>query len=116
MVGIHGVGSSPRPLVAARKATDRLGDQMTQARHAREKARVLRDFPDGRPDDDAASREAPQTCRVVGRGEVKGGAYAPPALRKSNSGMPIALALSARLSVTPEPGNTTMPIGNASSS
>ena len=48
-----------RGLVAARKATDRLGDQMTQARRAREKARVLRGFPDGRPDDDAASREAP---------------------------------------------------------
>jgi hypothetical protein len=44
------------------------------------------------------------------------GGYAPPALRKSKSGMPIALALSARLSVTPVPGNTTMPIGRASSS
>src|SRR6185369_11504072 len=43
------------------KATDRLGDQMTQARRAREKARVLRGFPDGRPHDDAASREAPHT-------------------------------------------------------
>ena len=65
MVGIHGVGSSSRPLVAARKATDRLGDQMTQARHAREKARVLRGFPDGRPDDDAASREAPHKGAAV---------------------------------------------------
>lgn len=41
---------------------------------------------------------------------------APPLLRKSNSGMPSFLALSARLSVTPEPGKTTMPIGSASSS
>src|SRR6185437_8319675 len=61
MVGIHGVGSSWWPRVAARKATDRLGDQMTQARHACEKARVLRGFPDGRPHSDAASREAPHT-------------------------------------------------------
>ena len=54
---------------------------------------------------------------IVGRGESRGdGAYAPPALRQSNSGMPIALALSARFSVTPEPGNTTTPIGRASSS
>ena len=30
MVGIHGVGSSWWPRVAARKATDRLGDQMTK--------------------------------------------------------------------------------------
>jgi hypothetical protein len=48
-------------LMVARKATDRLDDQMTQARHAREKACVLRGFPDGRPDDDAASWEAPHT-------------------------------------------------------
>ena len=48
--------------------------------------------------------------------EPRSGAYAPPPLRQSNSGMPIALALSARLSVTPEPGNTTMPIGSASRS
>ena len=182
MVGIHGVRSSSRPLVAARKATDRLGDQMTQARHAREKARVLRGFPDGRPHDDAASREAPDKGAAVRAGSRglrgarrgissalpaplpfpgpslalprwsatgtvtlphtrwvsssglvcpppgqpaprcrprrtgKSGAYAPPALRQSNSGMPIALALSARLSVTPEPGNTTTPIGRASSS
>jgi hypothetical protein len=55
--------------------------------------------------------------RVSGCGEGRGnGAYAPPALRQSKSGMPIALALSARLSVTPEPGNTTTPIGRASSS
>src|SRR5262245_12964405 len=55
--------------------------------------------------------------RIAGRGERgKSGAYAPPALRQSNSGMPIALALSARLSVTPEPGNTTTPIGSASNS
>src|SRR5512145_790667 len=63
MVGIHGFRSRPRPLVAARKATDRLDDQMTQARDAREKARVLRGFPDGRPHDDAASREAPDKRR-----------------------------------------------------
>jgi len=46
----------------------------------------------------------------------KSGAYAPPALRQSNSGMPMALALSARLPVTPEPGNTTTPMGSACSS
>ena len=41
--------------------------------------------------------------------------HALPVLRKSNSGMPSRRALSARLSVTPEPGKTTTPIGSASS-
>ena len=55
--------------------------------------------------------------RVIGCGKSeKSGAYAPPALRQSNSGMPMALALSARLPVTPEPGNTTTPMGSACSS
>jgi len=49
-------------------------------------------------------------------GQGKGhGAYGPPPLRKSNSGMPSFLALSARLSLIPEPGNTTTPIGNTAS-
>lgn len=39
-----------------------------------------------------------------------------PPPRKSISGMPRRFALSARLSVTPEPGKTTTPIGTASSS
>ena len=58
------------------RATNRLGDQMTQARHAREKARVLRDFPDGRPYEDAASREeAPdieRRCCEAGRQSAPG--------------------------------------------
>ena len=63
------------------------------------------------------SHPAPEaTGRVSAAAGRESGAYAPPALRQSKSGMPIALALSARLSVTPEPGNTTTPIGRASSS
>jgi hypothetical protein len=63
MVWIHAVRSSLRPVMAACQAADRLGDQMTQARRARERARVLRCFPDGRPD--AASRvRRPKRPRV----------------------------------------------------
>ena len=50
-----------------------------------------------------------QSCRLT-KGES-----AHPDL-KSNSGMPSFLALSARLSEMPEPGNTTTPIGRVSSS
>ena len=39
----------------------------------------------------------------------------PPPLPKLHTGMPSFLALSARLSWMPVPGNTTTPIGNASS-
>ena len=58
--------------------------------------------------------QSPPRCRP--RRSRKSGAYAPPALRKSRSGMPSVLALSARLSVMPDPGKTMRPMGRTSSS